>query len=1306
MWVKPEEVLLANALWVNERANPYFVLQKRKGYGGGGLAGLLVGTIDTVLDSKTPPYRILHQTPGSELSYYISEANNKKEISKDWEWIEQNLMHTLAEFENDEEATDFVRCKIESLVANIVEIKEDDETQRFVTATRKFRKLFNMPKEEKLVNYYSCSYWKGKVPRQGWMYLSINHLCFYSFLLGREAKVIIRWTDITKLERDNNMLFPDTVKISTREASHYFSMVMHSSESYRLIEQLANMAMKQLMQEGGFEEDKMISFRTKKKTSKKMSSLKRDLDARARSEAFRQAFQLPVHEKLDGDEECTLWTPYNKQHVNGRLYLSSNFICFASRVRDLVTVIIPLRDIQVVEKVDNSASGNLIYNAVLVTTKGKMSFTFAQFSDRDFILERISDFLFRQPESKCRTKSQSDDSEEQIKFQPALISLFCRRESDELSPKETVKMHLWDVHFAEYGKGMCMYRTHRTQELVLKGIPDKYRGGMWMVFSGAVNEMASNEGYYGKIVQESLGKSSIATEEIERDLHRSLPEHPAFQNDLGISALRRVLTAYAWRNPNIGYCQAMNIVTSVLLLYTSEEEAFWLLTAICERLLPDYYNTKVVGALIDQSVFEDLIRTYLPSMHDKLETLGLLSMISLSWFLTIFLSVMPFSCAVNILDCFFYDGAKVMFQIALAILDEKSVELLACNEDGEAMTILCKYLENITNEDSTIPTVKHISSLTPSGDVQSSVDVTGLIEQSYRLFGNISNQVVDKLRLQYRLRVVQTIEDSTKRNVLRSVASDTLCKGKELDDLYILFKEEYLTSCYWRTSQQPVDTADKFDPSRPYYEQYKVDYDQFKTMFLSLSPWATGLHAGVLSLRAFRYLDENKDNMINFKEFVHIMGIMCKGSVAERLKLLYYLHLPPAFVNDEDEEDVETPTSPNTDSTESGVEAAEFFEEDSDLNSTKEDSEDLELPSPLPDTTQVPDIKNDSQVKDRGSQVKDKDSQVKNKDTQVKVKDSQVKDKDTQVKDKDSQVKDKDSQVKDKDQSEAEGKTTPPSTLPIETTDPKQDDVTLADSTANTLLLDGSTPSPDSKSDDYVLEDGIYVNRRRKRTLSERLQSDRKEDYKNVGRMNQVQFIQLWKTLYDMFLDNKDQQNLYHSIASIGTLLLQIGDVGKRFYMQKSISDETQSYGSDIPLSSSLDSRSDLSASPDSGHPFGMDGTGADNSGNALPSTITDSVETIENDKIEKAGNGSNVESGIGVSMYESHQSSESTKSAGSKADGDWSITFEQIMASMLTEPPIVAYFEQQSDISEPVQRMRNRRLQTKHSSPGLEATS
>ena len=73
---------------------------------------------------------------------------------------------------------------------------------------------------------------------------------------------------------------------------------------------------------------------------------------------------------------------------------------------------------------------------------------------------------------------------------------------------------------------------------------------------------------------------------------------------------------------------------------------------------------------------------------------------------------MPFESAVNIMDCFFYDGAKIIFQIALTVLDACYDKLLECEDDGQAMTVLSAYLENITNQDTPLPHMPHTSTLT------------------------------------------------------------------------------------------------------------------------------------------------------------------------------------------------------------------------------------------------------------------------------------------------------------------------------------------------------------------------------------------------------------------------------------------------------------------------------------------------------------------------------------------------------------------------------------------------------------------
>lgn len=90
---------------------------------------------------------------------------------------------------------------------------------------------------------------------------------------------------------------------------------------------------------------------------------------------------------------------------------------------------------------------------------------------------------------------------------------------------------------------------------------------MWELTSGAFFLRLQNPNQYTQTLQKFSGRESLAIDEIEKDLNRSLPEYPGFQSEEGIGRLRRVLTAYSWTNEEVGYCQAMNIVVAALLMY-------------------------------------------------------------------------------------------------------------------------------------------------------------------------------------------------------------------------------------------------------------------------------------------------------------------------------------------------------------------------------------------------------------------------------------------------------------------------------------------------------------------------------------------------------------------------------------------------------------------------------------------------------------------------------------------------------------------------------------------------------------------
>ena len=535
------------------------------------------------------------------------------------------------------------------------------------------------------------------------------------------------------------------------------------------------------------------------------------------------------------------------------------------------------------------------------------------------MLAKISDLLAQVGNSGVRgsvcsdgdsvTSGEASDNSgdtDQDPLDTPLMNIF--RESVDLTT-EAVKEILWEKHVSQYGMGVSMYRTQDTANLIMKGIPNKWRRQIWMTFSGAIFDKERHPGYYERLARASVRKKCLANEEIERDLHRSLPEHPAFQasNKTGIAALRRVLSAYATRNPQIGYCQAMNIVTSVLLIYCSEEEAFWLLVAICERLLPDYYNTKVVGALVDQGVMDSLVLNHLPELHSKISHLGMLNLISLSWFLTLFLSVLPYHTAVYIIDSFFYSGSRVIFQLALNVLSHNKKYLLDCKDEGEAMMGLNKYFSTIVRDDDCLST-------------SNNVIISNVISEAVTSFASVDCLHIESCRLTHRLAVVQSLEDTNMKNVVRSVRGVSKMGEDDVRALFVVVKNEQLLRTSRMTVRQRV-IEDKLDPSKPLYEHYKLDWDSWQCLSGATCAWSASSCWPALNHRLWTVLDSDRDGCINFRHVAAVLGILSGQDVTNKLKLLFCLHLPgvvqPGELDNSSDKDGEGP--------EVAADATDFF---------------------------------------------------------------------------------------------------------------------------------------------------------------------------------------------------------------------------------------------------------------------------------------------------------------------------------------------------------------------------------------------
>eukprot|EP01103_Thecamoeba_quadrilineata_P000195 TRINITY_DN1015_c0_g1_i4.p1 TRINITY_DN1015_c0_g1~~TRINITY_DN1015_c0_g1_i4.p1 ORF type:complete len:513 (+),score=78.68 TRINITY_DN1015_c0_g1_i4:1237-2775(+) len=415
--------------------------------------------------------------------------------------------------------------------------------------------------------------------------------------------------------------------------------------------------------------------------------------------------------------------------------------------------------------------------------------------------------------------------------------------SGDVVQNEVVNLTRWEKYFKYKEQGISFVRTESLRNFIrVYGIPNQYRGELWMQFSGSIFRKDMNNGYYEDLVEKFRGKQSLSTEEIERDIRRSFPNHPFYQKEAGLSSLRNVLTAFSWHNPSIGYCQSMNIVSALLLLFMDESSAFWTLCSLCDHFLPGYYTKTMVGSTIDQQVFNTLFKQYLPDLHEHLSAIcppDELTVMVLPWFLCLFINILPLETSLQVLDSFFYEGVTVLFQIGLSLFLTRKDDIFNMSSAEEICTMV-----KTKNED-----------LLPFK--------SDLLPTAFKNFEGVTSSAIAVLRDGLRFQKIQNMQKKNRTTLVFDVKPSTKFTIQQLQSIYdkfYLFQSDY------------------------------IDLKIFSKLILDFTPWWE--YRPELFVPLFKLFDKNHDGVLDFCEFAEgLSELWSKTVIEDRFEYCFRLHV-------------------------------------------------------------------------------------------------------------------------------------------------------------------------------------------------------------------------------------------------------------------------------------------------------------------------------------------------------------------------------------------------------------------------------
>ncbi|KAK6594491.1 GTPase activating protein [Botrytis cinerea] len=280
-------------------------------------------------------------------------------------------------------------------------------------------------------------------------------------------------------------------------------------------------------------------------------------------------------------------------------------------------------------------------------------------------------------------------------------------------------------------------KSAKVKRFVRKGIPPDWRGEAWFWYAGGPAMVAKHYGVYDSLVKQAAAGAVNETDDeiIERDLNRTFPDNIKFKPDPPPVSENGLVS-------QIGYCQSLNFLAGLLLLFMDEEKSFWMLNIITRVYLPGTHEVNLEGANVDLGVLMTSIKESMPAIWAKIGgeldgtagdgrlsmRLPPITLCTTAWFMSCFIGTLPIETTLRVWDSFFFEGSKTLFRIALAIFKVGEQEIRAVSDPMEIFQVV-----------QTIP--------------RRLVDANGLMDACFRRrngFGHISQETIEARRAERR----------------------------------------------------------------------------------------------------------------------------------------------------------------------------------------------------------------------------------------------------------------------------------------------------------------------------------------------------------------------------------------------------------------------------------------------------------------------------------------------------------------------------------------------------------------------------